>query len=132
MVISRAPIVLIADDGSVVQDIARRILEDAGYRVLEASDGVEAVQVLKDGAQIDLRIADLKMPNLAGEEMVRQCRVSDPDLRVLYVSAVIDRLLDERSVLWEGEAYLQKPFSPVALIEAVNLLVYGHTNKPRT
>jgi CheY-like chemotaxis protein len=132
MVISRAPIVLIADDESVVRDIARRILEDAGYRVLEASDGVEAVQVLQDGAQIDLLIADLKMPNLDGEEMVRQCRVSDPDLRVLYVSAVIDRLFDERPVLWEGEAYLQKPFSPVALIEAVNLLVYGHVNKPRT
>jgi two-component system, cell cycle sensor histidine kinase and response regulator CckA len=132
MVISRAPIVLIADDESVVRDIARRILEDAGYRVLEASDGVEAVQVLKDGAQIDLLIADLKMPNLDGEEMVRQCRVLDPDLRVLYVSAVIDRLFDERPVLWEGEAYLQKPFSPVALIEAVNLLVYGHVNKPRT
>lgn len=132
MVISRAPIVLIADDESVVRDIARRILEDAGYRVLEASDGVEAVQVLEDGAQIDLLIADLKMPNLDGEEMVRQCRVSDPDLRVLYVSPVIDRLFDERPVLWEGEAYLQKPFSPVALIEAVNLLVYGHVTKPRT
>ena len=116
----------------MVRDIARRILEDAGYQVLEACDGLEAVQLLKDGAQIDLLIADLKMPNLAGEEMVRQYRVSDPDLRVLYVSAVIDRLLDERPVLWEGEAFLHKPFSPVELIEAVNLLVYGHVNKPRT
>jgi len=63
---------LIADDESVVRDIARRLLEDAGYRVLEACDGVEAVQLLQDGAQID-----------------------------------------------------------VELIEAVNLLVYGHVNKPR-
>ena len=116
----------------MVRDIARRILEDAGYQVLEACDGLEAVQLLKDGAQIDLLIADLKMPNLAGEEMVRQCRVADPDLRVLYVSAVIDRLFVERPVLREAEAFVHKPFSPAELIEAVNLLVYGHVNKPRT
>jgi hypothetical protein len=58
--------------------------------------------------------------------------VADPDLRVLYVSAVIDRLLDEHPVLRESEAFLHKPFSPVALIEAVNLLVYGHLKKPMT
>jgi CheY-like chemotaxis protein len=78
MVISRAPIVLIADDEPLVRDIGRRILEDAGYQVLEARDGVEAVQLLQDGAQIDLLIADLRMPNLAGEEMVRQCRSRIP------------------------------------------------------
>jgi two-component system cell cycle sensor histidine kinase/response regulator CckA len=125
-----APVVLVADDESVVRDIARRILEAGGYRVLEAIDGAEAVTILEGGAEVDLLMADLEMPNLAGEEMVRQCRVTHPDLRVLYVSGIMDRLLDARPQLWEGEAFLNKPFTPSGLLEAANLLLYGHLNKP--
>ena len=125
-----APVVLVADDESVVRDMARRILEGGGYKVIEAVDGAEAVKTLESGAEVDLLMADLEMPNLAGEEMVRQCRVTHPDLKVLYVSGVIDRLLDARPLLWEGEAFLNKPFTPGGLLEAANLLFYGHLNKP--
>ncbi len=125
-----APIVLMAEDESVIRQMARRILEGGGYRVLEAVDGVEAVKILTSGTEVDLLMADLEMPNLAGEEMVRQCRITHPDLKVLYVSGVVDRLLDERPVLWEGEAFLNKPFTPNGLIEAVNLLMYGSLTKP--
>ena len=124
------PVVLMAEDESIIRAMARRILEGGGYDVIEAVDGVEAVKVLASGRKVDLLMADLEMPNLAGEEMVRQCRVTHPDLKVLYVSGVVDRLLDERPVLWEGEAFLNKPFTPGGLIEAVNLLLYGSLNKP--
>jgi two-component system cell cycle sensor histidine kinase/response regulator CckA len=126
-----APIVLMAEDESVIRQMARRILEGGGYKVLEATDGLEAVKILAGGAEVDLLMADLEMPNLAGEEMVRQCRVTHPDLKVLYVSGVVDRLLDERPVLWEGEAFLNKPFTPNGLIEAVSLLLYGTLAKPQ-
>jgi len=125
-----APVVLVADDESVVRVMARRIFEGSGYRVIEAADGAEAVKILAGGTEVDLLMADLEMPNLAGEEMVRQCRVTHPDLRVLYVSGVIDRLLDARPMLWQGEAFLNKPFTPAGLLEAANLLLYGHLNKP--
>jgi FixJ family two-component response regulator len=65
------------------------------------------------------------MPDLGGEEMVRQIRAARPDLKVLYVTAHIDRLLDVRKMLWEGEAFLDKPFTAQGLIEAVSLLLYG-------
>src|SRR6266853_1345208 len=130
MMSEAAPIVLMAEDESVIRQMARRILEGGGYRVLEAVDGVEAVKILTSGTEVDLLMADLEMPNLAGEEMVRQCRITHPDLKVLYVSGVVDRLLDERPVLWEGEAFLNKPFTPNGLIEAVNLLMYGSLTKP--
>lgn len=124
------PVVLVADDESVVRDMARRILEGGGYQVIEAVDGADAVTILEGGAEVDLLMADLEMPNLAGEEMVRQCRVTHPDLKILYVSGVIDRLLDARPMLWEGEAFLNKPFTPAGLLEAANLLFYGHLSKP--
>ena len=127
-----APVVLVADDEAVVRTMARRILEGDGYHVIEAVDGAEAVKILEGGAEVDLLMADLEMPKLAGEEMVRQCRETHRDLRVLYVSGVIDRLLDARPMLWEGEAFLNKPFTPAGLLEAANLLLYGTLKKPTT
>lgn len=125
-----APVVLVVDDESVVRDMARRILEGDGYKVIEAADGADAVKILDAGSEVDLLMADLEMPNLAGEEMVRQCRVTHPDLKILYVSGIIDRLFDARPTLWEGESFLNKPFTPAGLLEAANLLLYGHLNKP--
>jgi two-component system cell cycle sensor histidine kinase/response regulator CckA len=129
-VVAKAPVVLVADDEPVVREMARRILEGAGYQVVEARDGAEAVALLERGTHVDLLMADLEMPNLSGEEMVQRIRATERDLKVLYVSGVVDRLLDARPMLWEGEAYLEKPFTPAGLEEAVSLLYYGHTRKP--
>ena len=125
------PTVLVVDDEPPIRDIERRILEKAGYRIIEASDATEAFATLKDGRPIDLVIADLDMPELSGDEMVRQIRAMRPDLKVLYVTGHIDRLMDTRP-LWDGEAFLDKPFSVNGLVEAVTLLLYGKLpGKPR-
>ena len=84
--------------------------------------------VAEAGQQVlpcDLLMADLEMPELTGDEMARRIRLGRPDLKVLYVTGHIDRLLDERPVLWEGEAYLDKPFSADGLLEAISLLLFG-------
>jgi CheY-like chemotaxis protein len=122
---STDPVILVVDDESIVRDMARRILETDRYRVIEASNGIDALRILKDETSIDLLFADLEMPELAGEEMARQFKAARPDLKVLYVSGVIDRLLDQRPVLWDGEAFLSKPFTPEGLLEAVAMILYG-------
>lgn len=122
--------VLVVDDEEPMRRLARRILEPAGYHLTEASNGPAAIAQLASGAPLDLLIADLEMPELPGEEMVRQIRTTRRDLKVLYVSGVVDRLLDARPVLWEGEAFLDKPYSPQGLLEAVALLLYGSLKKP--
>jgi CheY-like chemotaxis protein len=119
------PTVLVVDDNDSVRQAARRILEADGYRVLEASNGIDALAILATDTEVDLLLADLEMPELAGEEMVRRCRGARPDLRVLYASGVIDRLLNDRPVLWEGEAFLEKPYTAAGLREAVALLLFG-------
>jgi len=119
------PLVLVVDDEAPIRQMERRILEKDGYRVIEAPGGAEGFEVLQDGKALDLLIADLDMPEVGGEEMVRRIRALRPDLKVLYVTAHIDRLLDVRQMLWEGEAFLDKPFTAKGLLEAVALLLYG-------
>jgi two-component system cell cycle sensor histidine kinase/response regulator CckA len=123
------PLVLVLDDEAPIREIQRRILEKAGYRVIEASSGADAFTLLEGTEDLDLLIADLEMPELTGEEVVRRIRMARPDLKVLYVTGHIDRLLDARSTLWEGEAFLDKPFTARGLLEAVSLLLYGKLPK---
>jgi two-component system, cell cycle sensor histidine kinase and response regulator CckA len=124
------PVVLIVDDEAPIRTAARRILESDGYRVLEAENGARAIELLTDDVAVDLLMADLQMPELAGEEVARQFRAQRHDLKVLYVSGHVDRLLDERPTLWEGEAFLEKPFTLEGLSEAVSLLLFGTLKPP--
>jgi two-component system response regulator TtrR len=118
-------LVLVVDDEPAIREMERRILEKGGYRVLEATGAGQALALLQDGTRVDLLIADLDMPELSGEEMVQQIHARWPNLKVLYVTANIDRLLNVRSLMWEGEAFLDKPFTGHALLEAVALLLTG-------
>src|ERR1700704_2556207 len=116
--------VLVVDDEAPIRRIARRVLEEDGYHVTEAGNGLEAIALLSKGITLDLLMADLDMPELTGDEMVRRIRALRPDLKVLYVTGHIDKLMDARP-LWEGEAFLDKPFSAAGLREAVSLLLRG-------
>jgi CheY-like chemotaxis protein len=125
MTTRQPPLVLVVDDEAPIRQLERLILANDGYEVIEASGGAEAFDLLQDGRALDLLIADLDMPGVGGEEMVRRIRAMRPDLKVLYVTAHIDRLLDVRQMLCQGEAFLDKPFSPQGLLEAVSLLLFG-------
>ena len=116
--------VLVVDDEAEVRAFERRVLEGVGYGVLEATNGADAIDRVAGAARVDLLIADLQMPEVSGAEMVRRIRLTRPDMPVLYVTGHIDGLMDERS-LWEGEAFLEKPFTVAGLREAVSLLLYS-------
>jgi two-component system, cell cycle sensor histidine kinase and response regulator CckA len=116
--------VLVVDDEEPVRAIERRILEQLGYRVLEATNGTDMVEQLAGGARIDLLIADLDMPVVRGDEMARRIRRARPDLPVLFVTGHIDWLKDGRP-LGEGEGFLEKPFTAEGLKDAVSRLLHG-------
>jgi CheY-like chemotaxis protein len=126
------PRVLVVDDEDRIRQIETRILEAAGYQVEQASSAHEAFAIIDAAGAPDLLIADLDMPELSGEQMVQHIHASRPNLKVLYVTGNIDRLLDARSLLWDGEAFLDKPFTAAGLLEAVSLLLTRriHTEKP--
>jgi CheY-like chemotaxis protein len=124
------PVLMVVDDEPQVLELERHILELAGYHVLLATSGLDAIARLPQGAPLDLLIADLDMPELGGIDMVRRIRENRPDLKVLFVTGHVDLLMDSPR-LWEGEAFLEKPFTQTSLCEAVSLLLYGTVKKPQ-
>jgi CheY-like chemotaxis protein len=124
--------VLIVDDLAPMRQLERRILEKAGYQVMEASDGPAAIALLEDDRRLDLLVADLEMPDLMGDEMARRIRAKRPDLKVLFVTGHADRLFEDRQLLWEGQAFLEKPFTALGLTEAVSLILHGIVRAPAT
>lgn len=118
-------VVLVVDDEAGMRALARRILVGAGYGVVEAENGAEALAVMESKARVDFLIADLDMPVMRGEEMAKKIRALRPDLRVLYVTAHSEALFQERPELIQGEAFLDKPYTVRGLLEAVSLLKVG-------
>jgi CheY-like chemotaxis protein len=117
-------VVMVVDDEPQVLDIERHILERAGYQVLLATSAHDAIARLTEGPPLDLLITDLDMPELGGDEMVSRIRAIRPDLKVLFVTGHAD-LLMETPRQWEGEAFLEKPFTEESLRDAVSLLLSG-------
>jgi two-component system cell cycle sensor histidine kinase/response regulator CckA len=118
-------IVLVVDDEEGIRQLARRILEGAGYGVVEAKDGVDGLRMVEAGIPVDFLMADLDMPNMRGDQMAIEIRARRPELKVLYVTAHIASLMNRRRVLSDDEAFVEKPFTAAALLEAVALLKTG-------
>jgi two-component system cell cycle sensor histidine kinase/response regulator CckA len=117
--------ILLVDDDPVVRAIARRILAHAGFEVLEAADAAQA-RAHVDAAHrpIDLLVTDIIMPGMRGPELARLLHESEPGLPVLFVSGYAGE--DALDGLEPGRvAYLAKPFSIEALLEAVRELLQG-------
>jgi PAS domain S-box-containing protein len=115
-----AETVLLVEDEETVRSLAREVLVRRGYRVVEARDGVEALELLDDGPSgVGVVVSDLIMPRLGGVELGRRLRVRFPGLPVLLMSGYADgagvQVLREEP----GRPFLKKPFTPEALANAV-------------
>jgi CheY-like chemotaxis protein len=124
---SRPPAVLVVDDETSIRALMSRVLQTAGYEVVIAASGAEAIARFHDMKHCDLVLTDLMMPEMNGDELVRRLRFDQPDLKVLYLTGFSDRLFAEKQLLWEDESFLDKPCSPKAVLEGVSLLLSGHT-----
>jgi CheY-like chemotaxis protein len=122
---SRRSIALVVDDERDIRELEQTMLEHAGYEVITAAGGAAALALISEGQQVDVVVADLMMPGMDGEEMMRHLRGVRPDLKVLFVTGFSDHLFKEQSWLWEGVAFLDKPFNMNGLLEAVSTLVSG-------
>jgi CheY-like chemotaxis protein len=117
--------VLVVDDQDHLRSIVRDVLEAAGYRVLEAENGAEALTAAAAaGAEVDLVLTDLTMPGMDGWQLVERLRSTRPGLPALIMSGLAER--DEAS---KSEAYLAKPFTAEALEEAVRRTLAGYSRE---
>ena len=122
--------VLIVDDEGSIRTFASRVLREGGYATAVAGDGPEALRMATAQGPFDLFVLDVAMPGLRGDELARRLRLGNRDAKVLYFTGFSDRLFEERPVLWEGEAFVEKPVTPEGLREAVSLILFGHTDGP--
>lgn len=121
---------LIVDDEASVRGFAERTLRDAGYETAAAADGPEALRMAEAQGPFDLLLADVMMPEMRGDELAGRLRRIDPELKVLYLTGYSDRLFKEKTALCEHEAFVEKPVSMNGLLEAVSLILVGHTHRP--
>jgi PAS domain S-box-containing protein len=112
--------VLVAEDDEPVRNVACEILRGAGYRVLEARHGTEALRIARQHpGPIDLLVTDLVMPEMNGVELAEHLRALRPDVRAFYVSGYLADASVREPLLREGARFLQKPFAPGDLTRMV-------------
>jgi PAS domain S-box-containing protein len=116
--------VLVVEDEQLVRDLVSRTLRRAGYTVMVAEHGDEALAISRTHVgPIDLMVTDVVMPRMNGSDLANRLVLERPGLRVLFVSGYPSEALDLRGGLESGMEYLQKPFTPSVLLDRVRELL---------
>ncbi|MBK9091065.1 MAG: response regulator [Holophagales bacterium] len=112
--------ILVAEDEATVRDLLATVLSDAGYRVVLAEDGQDAVQKFAaDPDRIDLVLMDMIMPKKSGREAFEEIRVLRPGARVLFSSGYSPDFIESRGGLGAVPDLLTKPVHPLDLLRKV-------------
>jgi two-component system, cell cycle sensor histidine kinase and response regulator CckA len=112
--------ILLAEDEELVRNLAVRVLERAGYRVLVARDGEAALEIVEAQAkEIDLALIDVVMPKVSGRDVCLRLRAMRPDVPVVFCTGYSRQVLDESWIPDEGVELLVKPYEPKALLHRV-------------
>ncbi len=113
-------LVLLVDDEESIRSMGRRMLERAGFEVLTAADGVQAVEVfLRHQAKVRMVILDMTMPHLDGEACFRELRRADPNVKVVMTSGYNEQDVINRFVGKGLAGFVQKPYSATDLLSKV-------------
>ena len=112
--------ILLVEDDEPVRKVAARILRRHGYRVLQAGNGGDALLLCeRHEGPIHLMLTDVVMPQMSGRELAKRLAAVRPDMRVIFSSGYTDNAVAHRGVFDEGTVFVQKPFSPNALLRKV-------------
>jgi PAS domain S-box-containing protein len=116
--------VLLVEDEDMVRRMTREVLEGAGYQVLEASSGFEALRVSAGhGGRLHVMLTDVVMPGMSGRELAERLAPVRPGMKVLYMSGHTDDAIFHHGVTQAGTGFLQKPFTPDALERRIRELL---------
>lgn len=116
--------ILVAEDEPSILLVARRVLERAGFKVLAAANGTEALRhAAQTEGPIDLLLTDIVMPGMSGRELRNELLRQRPTLKALFMSGYPDNEFSESESSAPGFAFLQKPFSTVELLAKVRAIL---------
>jgi len=112
--------ILVAEDDPAVRLLIRMVLEEEGYRVMEAADGQDAVDLFAaHGNEIDLVVLDVVMPQKNGSVAFREIHRMDRKIKVLFISGYPVDFISGKGILKPGAGFLAKPLTPLALLRKV-------------
>ena len=117
--------VLVVEDEEALREVARRTLDGAGYTVLPAKDGDEALRVSAQHRRIHLLLTDVVMPRMSGKALAQELLKTRPKLKVLYMSGYTDNSIVHHGVLDPGTHFLAKPFTAHDLKRKVREVLDG-------
>jgi CheY-like chemotaxis protein len=123
--------ILMVEDEDDLRQITARILTRAGYRVLSATGGAQAIHLAHTHpGPIHLLLTDVIMPKMLGNEVAAQVRQRHPSLPVLYMSGYAGPVLTENGTLPDGVTIVEKPFTSRELLDRVHTIVHTATSRP--
>jgi two-component system cell cycle sensor histidine kinase/response regulator CckA len=112
--------ILLVEDEEGLRSLNARGLRSRGYSVIEASNGIEALEALEErNGAIDLVVSDVVMPEMDGPTLLREMRTRNPNLKIIFVSGYAEEAFDKSLPENEQFAFLPKPFALSALVAKV-------------
>jgi len=117
--------VLVVEDECVVRDLIVEMLDEQGYRVLQAEDGPTGLAILQSGQPIDLLLTDVGLPGLNGRQLADASRAERPDLKVLFMTGYVESNLLSAGFLGPGMEVIAKPFTLEALAARIEGIIRG-------
>ncbi|WP_414476223.1 PAS domain-containing protein [Microvirga sp. M2] len=115
--------VLVVEDEPVVRSLIIEVLEDLGYRTLEAADGPEGLKILQSRRRIDLLITDVGLPGLNGRQLADAARERRRDLKVLFITGYAENATLAAGFLEPGMQMITKPFAVDALAQKIRSII---------
>jgi PAS domain S-box-containing protein len=115
--------VLVVEDEPVVRGVITEMLNDQGYRVLEATDGPSGLRMLRLNRRIDLLITDVGLPGMNGRQLADQARETLPDLKILFITGYAENAAIAKGFLQPGMEMITKPFDLDDLSQRVREMV---------
>ena len=123
--------VLLVEDDDVVRSVGRRVLERASFRVIEAGNGVEGLEILeRHGNEVAIVISDIVMPQMSGIEMLGRIPALGLHPALLVTSGYTEETLVHHGNVPADARYLDKPFTAEALLEAVRAALWSRSGMP--
>jgi CheY-like chemotaxis protein len=121
-----SPLILVVEDEPTVQRATCRMLELEGHVCLPALDAGEALELLGGGQIPDLMVIDIRLPGMSGPELALRIHTRYPRIPVLFVSGWVDGLADPAQLDPMHWAFLAKPYTPDALVNAARRMLGTH------
>jgi len=124
--------ILLVEDAVALRVLTRELLEQNGYRVLEAQDVTDALQIAdKHQGKISLLLTDVVMPQMSGRLLAERLTARRPEMKVLFMSGYTDDAILRHGILYDRTPFLEKPFTREALIGKVREVLEGPHAKPK-